>query len=196
MKALPHWVGEFPCRGQVAPQSALQQNVEEAGVRCQVSRPCDGCWNWTVFIWYRTHGLSFLARTFMESAMMRLSQLFGIAMTMGALAGAVACGSSDIAAVNVQGENSSVSANMGQEISVTLQNIGPGTYTAPPEISSPIIEFVAVTDGDVAVPAGVTQVFHFVRCRRGRRWSFFETPRLERLCRIRSRCSRRIVFRA
>jgi len=48
-----------------------------------------------------------------------------------------------------------------QELDITMQTIGPGSYVAPPALSGSTIAFLEVTAGTLNVPAGATQIFHF-----------------------------------
>ena len=57
---------------------------------------------------------------------------------------------------------------VGQNIDVTLGNVGPAVYLSPPRISSGALTFLGVEDALPHVPAGVTQRFRFKAVRRGR----------------------------
>ena len=59
-------------------------------------------------------------------------------------------------------ESRTLSIAVGQELHVTLQNIGPGEYESPPAVSSPALRFVSVELVLPYVPAGPTQQFHFI----------------------------------
>jgi hypothetical protein len=54
----------------------------------------------------------------------------------------------------------SISVPLGSEVRLQLQNIGPGEFGTP-SISSGSVRFVGVEEPEVAVPAGVTQIFRF-----------------------------------
>jgi hypothetical protein len=55
---------------------------------------------------------------------------------------------------------SSVNASVGQEITVTLQTVGPGQYSTP-SVSADSIRFLGVSLPSVQNPGGVTQDFRF-----------------------------------
>jgi hypothetical protein len=57
--------------------------------------------------------------------------------------------------------SSSLRIDVGQEVRITMQNIGPGEYLTPPAIAGSAIEFVGMLPPSVSVPAGVTQIFRF-----------------------------------
>lgn len=87
----------------------------------------------------------------------------------GALAAlaVVACGVGGIVDVPNDGRTHTVSVAMGQEIDVTLGNVGPATYASPPTISSDVISYSGVDVVGPHTPAGPTQRFRFVAARRG-----------------------------
>jgi hypothetical protein len=62
--------------------------------------------------------------------------------------------------------NSSLSVSLGNELNITLQNIGPGEFQSPPEVSSPAVRFLDVSDVGFP-PAGPTQRFRFKAVARG-----------------------------
>ena len=61
-----------------------------------------------------------------------------------------------------------IDVTVGQDIDVTLGNMGPAVYLSPPRISSGALTFLGVEDALPHVPAGVTQRFRFKAVRRGR----------------------------
>jgi hypothetical protein len=75
------------------------------------------------------------------------------------------CGGSPTEVNGSRGETLSVMA--GQELSLTLQSIGPGEY-ATPSVSSTVLRFLDVRLVGPPVPAGVTQRFRFAAVRHGR----------------------------
>ena len=70
--------------------------------------------------------------------------------------------------VSVAGQSSrTIAVAVGQEIDVTLGNVGPAVYVSPPRISSGALTFLGVEDALPHVPAGATQRFRFKAVRRG-----------------------------
>jgi len=53
------------------------------------------------------------------------------------------------------------SASVGQEVDVTLGNVGPGEYESPPVMSSNAVTFLSVDVIPPYTPAGPTQRFRF-----------------------------------
>lgn len=80
-----------------------------------------------------------------------------LAVTIG-----IGCHSDSITAVklNADQRNQRISARVGQRIDITLQSVGPGEYAIPPILSATSVAFLDASHGG-AVPAGVTQYFHF-----------------------------------
>lgn len=78
-----------------------------------------------------------------------------------------ACRTDSIVSLSAAERNRRVSAHVGDQITVTLQTIGPGAYGSPPQISSPAVTFVDEDGCGVAVPAGPTQCFRFRAAARG-----------------------------
>jgi hypothetical protein len=78
---------------------------------------------------------------------------------------AASCGSDEI--VSLTGApNNTLSADVGNEVSITLQTIGQGQYLAP-SVSSANVEYVGVSQLAVISPAGPTQKFTFRAVSRG-----------------------------
>jgi hypothetical protein len=50
---------------------------------------------------------------------------------------------------------------VGADVRITLQNVGPGEYTAPPQVSSAALRYESVSIVPPYVPAGPTQEFRF-----------------------------------
>src|SRR5438067_8269529 len=61
----------------------------------------------------------------------------------------------------------SISLHVGDELTVTLQGIGPGEYLSPPSVSSPAVRFLDVSQASVVVPAGPTEIFRFQAVAKG-----------------------------
>jgi hypothetical protein len=76
--------------------------------------------------------------------------------------------SSTLVDVPADGHSRTIHADAGQEIAVTLGNVGPGTYGSPPVISSPVLSFVDVAVVPPYSPAGPTQRFRFRAVSSGR----------------------------
>jgi hypothetical protein len=96
--------------------------------------------------------------------MVRTARALGA--TVAAAAGLAGCGGSPSEVDGSLGETLSVTA--GQELSLTLQSIGPGEYVSPPSVSSAALRFLDVRLAGPAVPAGVTQRFRFAALAPGR----------------------------
>src|SRR5512143_467325 len=88
-----------------------------------------------------------------------------LASTAGILAGA--CASDRIVSVPPDSQNRTVQVTVGQEIHITLGNVGPAEYESPPQISSPAISFLGVAVIPPFTPAGPTQQFRFNAVQRG-----------------------------
>jgi hypothetical protein len=89
-----------------------------------------------------------------------------LATLIGTTLGLAGCGGSPTEVNGSRGQTLSVTA--GQELSLTLQSIGPGEYVSPPTVSSSALSFLDVQLVGPAVPAGVTQRFRFAALRHGR----------------------------
>jgi hypothetical protein len=61
-----------------------------------------------------------------------------------------------------------LTALRGQLVDIRLQTIGPGEYDSLPTISSPAVRFRGASEVTPAVPAGATQLFHFLAIAPGR----------------------------
>ena len=59
-------------------------------------------------------------------------------------------------------------AVVGQAVDITLQNVGPGAFATPPDVSSAAVRYVTVVAAPPYVPAGETQRFSFVAVQSGR----------------------------
>jgi hypothetical protein len=100
----------------------------------------------------------------MERRCRRVNTLVLVLAVSNALA--VACGgtptSSTANPIDLSNVDSgkTVSAVVGQEIDVTLQTIGPGSYGAP-QISSSALRFLAVSLTGAPNPGGPRQLFRF-----------------------------------
>lgn len=69
--------------------------------------------------------------------------------------------SDSIASIGPDGQSRAVDALVGQEIDVTLGNVGPAQYQSPPLISSPVVAYIGVDVVPPFNPGGVTQRFRF-----------------------------------
>ena len=70
--------------------------------------------------------------------------------------------------LNTDSSGRQVVATVGQEIEITLQTIGPGSYEETPQISSPAIRFENVHLRQPYLPAGPTQVYVFRAAAKGK----------------------------
>lgn len=89
----------------------------------------------------------------------RVPLLLPIAIAL-TLASASACAEGDISGVS-GAPGRAFSVAVGHTLDLRLQNIGPGQYLDPPQISSSAVRFVKVSQVGPFVPAGITQVFRF-----------------------------------
>ncbi|HEX9129199.1 MAG TPA: hypothetical protein VF850_08565 [Gemmatimonadaceae bacterium] len=75
----------------------------------------------------------------------------------------VACGSDNPVGISITGDTSrTFTVPAGFEFSVTLQTIGPGEYSSPPDLSSSAVQFRDMAGVCPCVPAGPTQRFRFL----------------------------------
>lgn len=65
------------------------------------------------------------------------------------------------AVLGVDSRSQSVSARVGQEVEVTLGNVGPAIYESPPMISSNVVTYLGVDVVPPYNPGGPTQRFSF-----------------------------------
>lgn len=93
----------------------------------------------------------------------RTAMAFASAVTIAT----VACASDAIVSVPPDSQNRTIQVAVGQEIHVTLGNVGPAEYESPPQISSPAISFLGVDVVPPFTPAGPTQQFRFKAVQRG-----------------------------
>jgi hypothetical protein len=80
---------------------------------------------------------------------------------------ASACGVDRIVSVPPDAGNRTIVAAMGEEIDVTLRNVGPALYASPPQVSSSAVTFQSVEIVPPYTPAGPTQRFHLRAIRVG-----------------------------
>ncbi|MEO7456751.1 MAG: hypothetical protein ABIY52_10850 [Gemmatimonadaceae bacterium] len=69
--------------------------------------------------------------------------------------------------VGVDGRSQALSAKVGQEVTVTLGNVGPGVYGSPPAISTSAVQFLSVEVIPPFNPGGPTQQFRLRAVERG-----------------------------
>ena len=81
---------------------------------------------------------------------------------IGALAICLACETDHIVSVPWEGIGRTIAVSVGQELRITLGNVGPAQYESPPQISSAVIRFVDVQVVPPFTPAGPTQQFRFL----------------------------------
>jgi hypothetical protein len=75
-----------------------------------------------------------------------------------------ACGN-DI--VGVGGQAQAIFIPVGQELDVTLGNVGPGLYASPPQMSTTALTFIDVSLVPPTTPDGPSQRFRFVAVQTG-----------------------------
>lgn len=73
----------------------------------------------------------------------------------------LACGADRIVSVPADGVSRTVSVAIGQELRITLGNVGAAEYESPPRISASALEFLGVDVIPPFTPAGPTQQFRF-----------------------------------
>lgn len=78
-----------------------------------------------------------------------------------------ACGADRIVGVPADGVSRTVSVAVGQELRITLGNVG-SQYESPPQISSAALTFLGVEVIPPFTPAGPTQQFRFKAVSTGR----------------------------
>lgn len=75
---------------------------------------------------------------------------------------AAACGAgSSIITSPADSQSRTIQASVGQEIRITLGNVGPAQYESPPQLSSNAIRYLNVEVIPPFTPAGPTQQFRF-----------------------------------
>ena len=80
---------------------------------------------------------------------------------------ASACGVDRIVSVPPGAGNRTIVAASGEEIEVTLGNVGPALYASPPQLSSSAVTFESVEVVPPYTPAGPTQRFYLRAIRVG-----------------------------
>ncbi len=94
----------------------------------------------------------------------RRSWRFGAAAVavVATLAWAASCGNGNDHPRELDNANNGdvVTAAVGDEIDITLQTVGPGEYGTP-QISSPVVRFLQVSEVSPPNPGGPTQLFQF-----------------------------------
>jgi hypothetical protein len=73
----------------------------------------------------------------------------------------LACGADRVVSVLPDGVSRTIAVAVGQELRITLGNVGPAQYESPPEISSSVLQFVDVEVIPPFNPGGPTQQFRF-----------------------------------
>jgi hypothetical protein len=79
----------------------------------------------------------------------------------------VGCGDGSVITVPADRLNGRIVARAGDEVRITLGNVGPAEYASPPEVSSAVISFLGVGVIPPFEPGGPTQQFRFVANRPG-----------------------------
>ena len=77
------------------------------------------------------------------------------------------CGADKILSVSSDAGDQTIVATLGQEIQVTLGNVGPAVYESPPQISSNAVTYLGVDVVPPYTPAGPTQRFRLRASREG-----------------------------
>jgi len=83
------------------------------------------------------------------------------------LAVTVACSPAATVGPEVDGRSQTISVAVGQELRITLGNVGPAQYESPPHLSSAALTFLGEEVIPPFTPAGPTQQFRFSASRRG-----------------------------
>ncbi len=92
----------------------------------------------------------------------------GYLSTVLAVGVLIAGGCQPDAVVSVMEGSQAISVQVGQEIGITLGNVGPGIYTSPPQISSSVLTYLGVDVVPPYTPAGPHQRFRFSAATPGR----------------------------
>lgn len=92
----------------------------------------------------------------------------GYVSTVLAIGALIAGGCQPDAVVGVMEGSQAISVRVGQQISITLGSVGPGTYDSPPQISSSVLTFLGVDVVPPYTPAGPNQRFRFSAVTPGR----------------------------
>lgn len=79
----------------------------------------------------------------------------------------VACTTDAIVDVANETNNRTIVASVGQEVHITLGNVGPATYESPPQISSSAVVYLGVDVVPPYTPAGPNQQFQFRAAHKG-----------------------------
>jgi hypothetical protein len=82
-------------------------------------------------------------------------------LTTLVLACGLACGADRIASVPADSVSRTIAVSAGEELRITLGNVGPAAYESPPLISSAVLKFVGVEVIPPFNPGGPTQQFRF-----------------------------------
>jgi len=72
-----------------------------------------------------------------------------------------ACAGDGPTGIRVDDRNQTVAARVGQDLDITLGNVGPAMYVDPPHISSAALTYLGVSVIPPYTPAGPTQQFRF-----------------------------------
>src|SRR5690349_2843931 len=78
-----------------------------------------------------------------------------------------ACSADSVVEAREDALSQSLSANVGQEVDITLGNVGPATYASPPLISSNVLTFIGVDVVPPYTPAGPNRRFRFTAVAKG-----------------------------
>jgi hypothetical protein len=78
-----------------------------------------------------------------------------------------ACASDTVVTVPNDTVSRTIDAAVGQEIHITLGNVGPALYESPPEVSSSAVNYLGVEVVPPFTPAGPNQQFQFRAVRPG-----------------------------
>lgn len=73
----------------------------------------------------------------------------------------LACSTDGIVSVSPNSASRTIAAAVGQELRISLGNVGPAEYESPPQISSPVLMFLGVDVIPPFNPGGPTQQFRF-----------------------------------
>jgi hypothetical protein len=73
----------------------------------------------------------------------------------------LACDAGGIVSVPADSGSRTIVASVGQEIQITLGNVGPAEYESPPRISSGVVTYLGVDVIPPYNPGGPTQRFRF-----------------------------------
>ena len=103
---------------------------------------------------------SLLSRSSSSARLVRAAQRWRGVVAAAAISSVVACVDKAVS-VELEQHDHRVVSQAGQEILITLGNVGPAQYESPPQVSSTAVTYLGVDVIPPFTPAGPTQQFRF-----------------------------------